>query len=123
MEWHVASRADVRGALFGGLWMSWCHSQAAAPNWLVPAISRVGRLGVMEVTDWVVGLTAHKFDGGSNSRYNCPDRTPTVLHVRVPAWVRVRARARLWARLWVWARMRARVPMGFRVQVRVHVHV
>ena len=91
MEWLVVSRADVRGALFGGLWMSWCHSQAAAPNWLVPAISRVGRLGVMEVTDWVVGLTAHNFDDRSNGRYNCPDRAPTVLHVRVSAWVRMRA--------------------------------
>ena len=103
--------------------MSRCHSQAAVPNWLVPAVSRVGLLGVMEVTDWVVGLTAHNFDGRSNGRYNCPDRAPTVLHVRLPAWVRMRTRTRLWARLWVWVRMRARVPVGFRVQVRVHVHV
>ncbi len=43
-------------------WVVCCHSQAAAPNRLVQAISRVGRLGVSAVTDWVVELTAHNFE-------------------------------------------------------------
>ena len=55
-QWRVVSRADVCGALFGGLW---CHSLAAAPNWPVQAILQVvGRLGALAVTDWVVELTA-----------------------------------------------------------------
>ncbi len=58
-QWRIVCRADVCGALFDGLR---CHSQAAAPNGLVQAISRVGRLGVVAVTDWVVELTAHKWD-------------------------------------------------------------
>ncbi len=43
----------------------WCHSQAFAPNGQVQAMSRVGRLGVMAVTDWVAELTAHNVDGQS----------------------------------------------------------
>ena len=67
----------------------------AAPNWPVPAISRVGRLGVLAVTDWsVVELAAHNFYGRSIGQYNCRDRTPRVLLVRVSAWVRLRARGR-----------------------------
>ena len=47
-QWRVVSRADVCGALFG--WW-WWHSQVAARNRSVQAISRVGRLGVWAVTD------------------------------------------------------------------------
>lgn len=60
-------------------------------------ISRVSRLGVMVAKDWIIELTAHNFDDRSNGQYNCPDRAPRVLLVRMPAWVRVRARERKWA--------------------------
>ncbi len=65
-----------------------------AQNWHVQAISRVGLLGVLVVTDWVVELTAYAFDGQSIGQYNGRDSAPRVLLVRVPAWVRLRARAR-----------------------------
>ena len=55
----------------------------------------------MAVTDWVVELTSHYCDGRSNCRYNYPDRSPRVLLVRVPAWVRVRMQARKCARFCV----------------------
>ncbi len=72
-------------------------------------ISRVGRLGVLAVTDWVVESTTYNFDGRRNCQYNCRGRASRILLVRVSAWVRLRARARKWARFWAWTRVLARV--------------
>ena len=76
------------------LWMGVVALVSSCLKLPVQAISRVGRLGVLVVTDWIVELTAYTFDGRSNCQYNCRGRAPRVLLVRVSAWVRLRARAR-----------------------------
>ena len=101
-QWRVVSRADVCGALYGRWW--W-HSQVAAPNRPVQAISRVGLLGVWVVMDWVIEWTSYTFGGRSNCQYNCRGHASRVLLVRVSAWVRFRARARKWARFWAWTQV------------------